>query len=98
MRTVLPKKVVLALYKTHIKDKEYTPAVEEVQDSAERELMWEDFADTAKTYILYRQSIRKCAKRAARSPDRVKHLYEESSKYFHNQLAEFVYYRTYCAG
>lgn len=28
-------------------------------------------------------------------PDRVKHLYEESSKYFHNQLAEFVYYRTY---
>ncbi|MEK7134240.1 MAG: ATP cone domain-containing protein [Patescibacteria group bacterium] len=91
----IAEKVVLALYKTHIKDKEYTPAVEEVQDSVERELMWEDFADTAKTYILYRQKHKEMREASREIPDRVKHLYEESSKYFHNQLAEFVYYRTY---
>src|SRR3989344_392862 len=91
----IAEKVVLALYKTHIKDKEYSPTVEEIQDSVERELMWEDFADTAKAYILYREKHKQMRAASKEIPNRVKHLYEESSKYFHNQLAEFVYYRTY---
>ncbi len=91
----IAEKVVLSLYKTHIKDKEYSPTVEEIQDGVERELMWEDFADTAKAYILYREKHKQMREASKEIPDRVKHLYEESSKYFHNQLAEFVYYRTY---
>lgn len=91
----IAEKVVLHLSKTHIKDKNYVPTVEEIQDTVERELIWEDFAGTAKAYILYRQKHREMREASKDVPDRVKHLYEESSKYFHNQLAEFVYYRTY---
>ncbi|NTV44663.1 MAG: ribonucleoside-triphosphate reductase [Candidatus Yonathbacteria bacterium] len=89
------EKVVVELSKTHIKNKNYVPGVEEIQDSVERELMWEDFATTAKAYILYRQ--KRAEERAAGRavPDHVKKLTEESSKYFRNQLAEFVFYRTY---
>ena len=89
------EKVVFELSKTHIKDKGYIPGVEEIQDVVERELMWEDFAATAKGYILYRQ--KRAEERAAGRtvPEHVKRLTEESSKYFRNQLAEFVFYRTY---
>lgn len=57
--------------------------------------MWEDFAATAKTYILYRQ--KRAEERAAGRavPEHVKQLTDESSTYFRNQLAEFVFYRTY---
>ncbi|HEY4519292.1 MAG TPA: ATP cone domain-containing protein, partial [Candidatus Paceibacterota bacterium] len=48
------EQVVLQLSKAHIKNAGYTPTVEEVQDAVERELMWEDFVETAKAYILYR--------------------------------------------
>ena len=40
------EKVVLHLYKANIKDTHYVPTVEEVQDAVERELIWEDLADT----------------------------------------------------
>ena len=91
----IAEKVVLHLYKTNIKDKHYVPTVEEVQDAVERELIWEDFADTAKAYILYREERAKVRAKRAEVPAHVRKLYEESSKYFRNQLAEFVYYRTY---
>lgn len=89
------EKVVVELSKSHIKDKGYIPGVEEIQDVVERELMWEDFAATAKTYILYRQ--KRAEERAAGRavPEHVKQLTDESSTYFCNQLAEFVFYRTY---
>jgi len=89
------EKVVVELSKSHIKDKGYIPGVEEIQDVVERELMWEDFAATAKAYILYRQ--KRAEERAAGRavPEHVKQLTEESSTYFRNQLAEFVFYRTY---
>lgn len=89
------EKVVLHLYKANIKDTHYIPTVEEVQDAAERELIWEDFADTAKAYILYREKRAQLREQSIAVPDRVKKLTEESNKYFHNQLAELVFYRTY---
>jgi len=91
----IAEKVVLHLYKTNIKDKLYTPIVEEIQDAVERELIWEDFADTAKAYILYRDKRAQLRAQGVQVPAHVKKLTEESSTYFRNQLAEFVFYRTY---
>ena len=91
----IAEKVVLHLYKSNIKNQHYVPTVEEVQDAVERELIWEDFADTAKAYILYREKRAQERAEKADVPEETKKLYKEASKYFRNQLAEFVYYRTY---
>ncbi|MEK7152197.1 MAG: ATP cone domain-containing protein [Patescibacteria group bacterium] len=91
----IAEKVVLHLYKSNIKDSLYTPLVEEIQDTVERELIWEDFADTAKAYILYREKRAQARAEGIAVPEHVRKLTEESSKYFRNQLAEFVFYRTY---
>ncbi len=89
------EKVVLHLYKANIKDSKYVPTVEEIQDTVERELIWEDFADTAKAFILYREKRAQERAQEADVPEHIKKTYKEASKYFRNQLAEFVYYRTY---
>ncbi len=89
------EKVAIHLSKIHIKDKEYTPNVEEVQDAVERELMWDGFADTAKAYILYRSKRAELREKGIEVPEMVKSLTAESKKYFRNQFAEFIYYRTY---
>ena len=91
----IAEKVVPHLYKSNIKDSLYTPLVEEIQDTVERELIWEDFADTAKAYILYREKRAQARAEGIAVPEHVRKLTEESSKYFRNQLAEFVFYRTY---
>lgn len=91
----IAEKVVQELYKIHMKDKGYIPDVEEVQDVVERELIWEDFAATAKAYILYREKRAEERRKRGAVPEHVKKLTEESSAYFRNQLAEFVFYRTY---
>ncbi len=91
----IAEKVVQELYKMHLKEKGYIPGVEEIQDVVERELIWEDFAATAKAYILYRQKRAEERNKKGIVPEHVKTLTEESSKYFRNQLAEFVFYRTY---
>jgi len=91
----IAEKVVLHMYKTNIKDNHYIPTVEEIQDAVEKELIWEDFADTAKAYILYRNKRAEVRDQEAGVPEKVKTITKESSKYFKNQLAEFVYYRTY---
>ena len=91
----IAERVVLHLHKTNIKDKYYVPHLEEVQDAVERELIWEDFADTARAFILYRDKRSKEREAGGGVPKEVKQLYKKSSKYFRNQLAEFVYYRTY---
>ena len=46
--------VVLALEKSMKGRKVYLPTVEDVQDTVETELIFMDFAKTAKGYILYR--------------------------------------------
>ncbi len=91
----IAERVVLHMYKTNIKDQHYIPTVEEIQDAVERELIWQDFADTAKAYILYRSKRTEVRGDDVNVPDSVKKITTDSSKYFKNQLAEFVYYRTY---
>jgi ribonucleoside-triphosphate reductase len=91
----IAEKVVQELYKIHLKEKGYIPEVEEIQDVVERELIWEDFAATAKAYILYREKRAEERRKKGVVPAHVKRLTEESSAYFRNQLAEFVFYRTY---
>ena len=91
----IAEKVALHLSKMHIKEKDYTPNVEEVQDAVERELMWDGFADTAKAYIIYRSKRAELRDKGIEVPEMVKKLTAESKQYFKNQFAEFIYYRTY---
>ncbi len=75
--------------------KEHIPSIEEIQDIVESQLVLMDFQKTAKAYILYRNDRAKVRENKKEIPDYVKKLAAASKKYFRNQLAEFVYYRTY---
>jgi ribonucleoside-triphosphate reductase len=75
--------------------KNFVPTVEGIQDMVEKELIFEEFAKTAKTYILYREERARLRKIGVGVPEKVRKLTEEGKKYFKNPLAEFVYYRTY---
>ena len=87
--------VVSSLEKEVKTRKEYLPSVEDVQDTVETELIYKDFAKTAKGYILYREEHKKIREIAGIVPEAIKDLARESKKYFRNSLAEFVYYRSY---
>ncbi len=87
--------VTQALEKEVKSRKEYTPSVEDVQDFVETELIYKDFAKTAKGYILYREEHKKIRDIAGIVPEAIKDLARESKQYFKNPLAEFVYYRSY---
>jgi len=73
----------------------HVPSIEEIQDAAESQLILMDFAKTAKAYILYRNERSQLRENKKEIPENVQKLSAESKKYFRNQLAEFVYYRTY---
>lgn len=73
----------------------HVPAIEEIQDTVETQLMAMGFAKTAKAYILYRNERAKVRAERRQVPEHVTRLAAESKKYFRNPLAEFVYYRTY---
>ncbi len=75
--------------------KDKVPTVEQIQDAVEVVLMRMGHTETAKAYILFRE--RRASERALNRevPESVKKLTKESSAYFANPLAEFVYYRTY---
>lgn len=90
------KKVIKELMRAHNNNRDYLPSIEEIQDFVERELILENFAKTAKAYILYRErrtDLRR--ERGMQVSQEVKTLAQESKKYFRNPLAEFVYYSTY---
>ncbi len=87
------EQVVATLEKKFPKD--HIPTIEEVQDITETQLILMDYAKTAKAYILYRADRAQIREMKREIPERVRQLAEESKKYFRNQLAEFVYYRTY---
>lgn len=87
--------VVVSLEQTMKNHKDYLPTVEDVQDIVETELIFKEFARTAKGYILYREEHKKLREKTGIVPERVKELAEESKRYFRNSLAEFVYYRSY---
>ncbi len=78
------------------KYKNFLPTVEGIQDSIEKQLMLNDFTETAKAYILYRDKRNQMRAETVEVPAEVRKLAEESSKYFNgNSLGEFVYLRTY---
>lgn len=87
--------VVNYLEKTARHRKDYVPTVEDVQDVVETELIFKDFAKTAKGYIIYREEHKKIREQTGVVPERVKELARDSKQYFRNSLAEFVYYRSY---
>jgi ribonucleoside-diphosphate reductase alpha chain len=71
------------------------PAVEHIQDVVERTLILLKLPATAKAYILYRHERAEQRAVVGDVPSHVRELAEESSQYFRNSLAEFVYYRSY---
>ncbi len=73
----------------------YLPTVEEAQDLAEKQLIFHNFAATAKAYILYRQRRTEVRQQKGEIPKAVRDLVTASKQYFRNQLSEFVYYTTY---
>src|SRR6185436_10882303 len=77
------------------KDKHFMPTVELIQDLVEGALIADNYASTAKSYILYRSKRALLRKEVGPVPEKVKQLANESKKYFRNPLAELVYYRTY---
>src|ERR1700690_3368597 len=87
------EQVIVALTKKF--PKEHVPSIAEIQDAVEPPLILMDFPKTAKAYILYRKDRSEIREMKRAIPAHVKQLSEDSKKYFKNQLAEFVYYRTY---
>ena len=73
----------------------HIPKIEEIQDVVETQLILMDFQKTAKAYILYRNERSQLRENKKEIPEYVKKLATASKHYFRNQLAEFVYYRTY---
>lgn len=91
----IAKRILGELLKTARKTKGYIPAVEEIQDLVEKELILGNFVQTAKAYILYRKKRAELRERGLLVPEKVRQLALQSKQYFRNPLAEFVYYRTY---
>ncbi|MBU4348498.1 ribonucleoside-triphosphate reductase [Patescibacteria group bacterium] len=85
--------VVKELFKKYGKNN--FPGVENIQDVIETNLILMDYAKAAKAYILYRQERARLRDKKQEIPRHIKKLASKSKKYFHNSLAEFVYYRSY---
>jgi ribonucleoside-diphosphate reductase alpha chain len=78
------------------KYKNFLPTVEGIQDAVEKQLMLNDYTETAKAYILYRDKRNQLRAEQIEIPEEVRKMAEESKKYFNgNSLGEFVYLRTY---
>lgn len=88
-------KVYAELVRIAKKFKDFIPDVEGVQDIVEKELILSEYVKSAKEYILYRQERNKLREQGVQVPAYLRKLAQDSKKYFHNQLGEFVYYRTY---
>lgn len=71
------------------------PSVEQIQDIVETVLIKENWAKTAKAYILYRNERAKIRSQKKPVPIEVKKLADESKRFFRNPLSELIYYRTY---
>jgi len=87
--------VLKELEKIARKEKSFIPTVEGIQDIVETQLIYHDFAKTAKSYILYREKHAEIREITGAVPEHVRKLTDESKKYFKNSLSEFVYFRTY---
>ena len=92
---MVANKVLADLVRISKKHPTFTPTVEGIQNSVEKELMLSEYVATAKAYILYREERNKLRYQGIEVPEKVKKLASESKKFFKNPLGEFVYYRTY---
>ncbi len=77
------------------KDAKFLPTVELVQDCVEKELMKNNFTDTAKKYILYRNRRSELRKEFGMVPEAIRQAVEESSKYFGSPYSEYIFYQFY---
>ncbi len=75
--------------------KNFVPDIEGIQDAVEKELILADLVEVSKEYILYRQKRNEERARYKPVPPEVQKLAQESKQYFKNDLAEFIYYRSY---
>ncbi|MFA6077852.1 MAG: ATP cone domain-containing protein [Candidatus Paceibacterota bacterium] len=91
----ISRKVYSELLRVNKLVKNFLPTVEGIQDFVETQLITEDYAKTAKAYILYREERSRLRREVGEVPEKVRKLSEESKKYFRNVLGEFIYYRTY---
>lgn len=87
------EKELIALTKRRGPD--FVPGVEEIQDLVEKQLILNQYAITAKSYILYRERRSELRQEKGETPAKVKELTASSKQYFKNPLAEFIYYRSY---
>lgn len=98
--SLIAKKVLEDLKEISGRYKNFGPDVEGIQDAVERELMYNGYVNTAKSYILYRDKQASERANLPEVPEHVKALTEESRQYFvrngqDNDLGKFVYMRTY---
>ena len=77
------------------KGAKFLPTVELVQDCVEKELMKNNFTDTAKRYILYRNKRSELRAEFGPVSEAVKQAVEESSKYFSSPYSEYIFYQFY---
>ena len=77
------------------KGAKFLPTVELIQDLVERELMKNNFTDTAKKYILYRNKRSELRAAFGPVPEAVRLAVEESSKYFSSPYSEYIFYQFY---
>src|SRR4051812_37637688 len=66
--------------------KNFTPTVEGIQNSVEKQLMLSEYVTTAKSYILYREKRSALRYKGIEVPEKVRKLAAESKKYFRNSL------------
>jgi len=92
---MVAKKVVTEIESLIKANKDFTPTVEFIQDSVEKQLMLSDYVKASKDYILYREERARLRSHSVTVPPHVKKLTDESKKYFRNPFSEFVYYRSY---
>ena len=91
----IAEKVYLELLKMNANGENVIPEVEQIQDLVEKHLIFADFAQTTKTYILYRQRRAKAREKKLSVPENLRKEIRKNSKFFENRLAELIYYRTY---
>ncbi|MCX6712131.1 MAG: ATP cone domain-containing protein [Candidatus Vogelbacteria bacterium] len=94
-KSVLTELLKICLAKGAKTSNDCIPAVEDIQDVVERQLIVHQFAAAAKNYILYREKRNELRRERGEVPTKVRELATESKKYFQNDLSEFIYYRSY---
>jgi ribonucleoside-diphosphate reductase alpha chain len=77
------------------KNANFLPTVEMVQDLVEKELMKNNFTETAKKYIIYRNKRSELRATFGPVPEAVRLAVEESSKYFSSPYSEYIFYQFY---